>query len=201
VAQPVATIATTQGILHAEDSTTQITVRSQPTIDSPEQGYGKVGDRVTILQSQPTEEGFTWHRVKFAEGDQTGWIRGDFVQMSTPSTPTDAASGAGEVKALVTVLERACVSPQNLNAYYTTTKYQIYICNVPTGYIYVGHQKGTAENLVVEQVTAAADGFVVEPEGYRHRIDSETLQIFEDGRSEPILVEPVESFQLYQALN
>ncbi len=194
------------GKLTAQDPTSQITVRSQPSTDASEVGFGAVGDEVTILESQTTEDGFTWHRVQFATTTQEGWIRGDFVELPTvlpiSATPLAPASSAEEPSAsanpVLAVLQETCGSPDRLNAYYTTRKYNIYICNAADGYRYVGHQKGTNETSVAKTVVASGQGFLAQNDTYRFTVDNQTLKVFEGDNPDPVVVESVESAQLYE---
>jgi hypothetical protein len=67
----------------------RINLRSGPSTNYQEQGYGLVGDRVHLLRSSggtPQDlatakdtQGSTWYRVGFPESGARGWIRQDFI--------------------------------------------------------------------------------------------------------------------------
>lgn len=57
----------------------RVNVRTRPTVNSPAQHYGLVGDRVDIRKQTPGQDGHTWYYVEFTSGAQ-GWIRGDYIR-------------------------------------------------------------------------------------------------------------------------
>ena len=184
------------GTLTARDPDAQINLRSQPTTDSDSPGQGGAGDLVSVQKSVEGDDGYTWYYVTFDRREAEGWIRGDFIAIAAPTTPVSASAQTGE-NGPSAVLDATCGSPDNLNAYYRTLNFNIYICNLPEGYVYVGNEKGTPNTLVARSVTASQDGFVASNGGYDYVINAETLQIYEGTASEPILTEPVELAERY----
>jgi uncharacterized protein YgiM (DUF1202 family) len=65
--------------LVAQDSSSQINVRSAPTIASSRAHYGLTGDRVEILRSMQGSDRAMWDYVQFSSGAK-GWVRGDLVR-------------------------------------------------------------------------------------------------------------------------
>ena len=184
------------GTLTASDPDAQINLRSQPTTDSDSPGQGIAGDLVSLQKSAAGDDGYTWYYVTFDRREAAGWIRGDFIAIADPATPVSASAPTGEDGPRA-VLDTTCGSPDNLNAYYRTLNFNIYICNSPEGYVYVGNEKGTPNTLVARNVTASQDGFVASNGGYDYVINTETLQIYEGTAPEPILTEPVELAERY----
>jgi len=58
----------------------EVNVRSAPSTISKVMHYGLSGDRVVVLESLTGENGYLWHRVRFASQAE-GWVRGDLVQV------------------------------------------------------------------------------------------------------------------------
>lgn len=65
----------------AQDSQARINVRDEPRLDAYNRHYGLAGDRVLILGSTKSQDGYTWYKVKFPVSGAQGWIRGDFVKV------------------------------------------------------------------------------------------------------------------------
>ena len=198
--------------LVAQQADTQINLRSQPTTQAGEQGYGLVGDAVTLLKSAQGEGGVTWYYVQFASSGAEGWVRGDFVDTAvttatgttttgmtsaTPPLATGDPAIADTEDALGDALDAICGGPQNLSAYYSTQNYNIYICNSPSGLVYVGNEKGTSNTLVAQSVTATETGFVARSGEYTYSIDGAALEVSLDSDTLPLLQEPVESSERY----
>lgn len=66
-------------ILKANNPDSRINLRSAPTTNSRQLGYGLVGDSVNILERSRGSNGYTWYKVQFPRSQAIGWIRGDFV--------------------------------------------------------------------------------------------------------------------------
>jgi hypothetical protein len=75
----------------------QITLRSGAGTNYPSQGYGLVGDRVAVLYLDKRHNnidhqlfydsgGHVWYKVGFPKSRAVGWIRGDFVDVSSVCT-------------------------------------------------------------------------------------------------------------------
>ncbi len=71
--------------LTAQEANSRINLRSQPSTQSPDQGYGLVGDPVQVLKQAQGDDGFTWYWVKFDGSGAEGWIRSDFVAIVNSS--------------------------------------------------------------------------------------------------------------------
>ena len=76
-------------VLRADNPSSQINLREQPTVNSRKLGYGLVGDSVFVLGQYPPEadysrdsQGKIWHRVGFPQSQATGWIRQDFLVLT-----------------------------------------------------------------------------------------------------------------------
>jgi hypothetical protein len=72
--------------LRGNDPKTQINLRSGPSIDTENVGYGVPGDLVYLLSKNPPEtdvatdnQGNNWYRVGFPASGASGWIRADFL--------------------------------------------------------------------------------------------------------------------------
>jgi hypothetical protein len=69
-----------EGVLVAQDSKTQINVRTGAGLNFPSRHYGLVGDKVIIMSSVRSEDGSTWYQIKFPISGADGWVRSDFIQ-------------------------------------------------------------------------------------------------------------------------
>ena len=193
--------------LTAQQADAQINLRSQPTTQSSEQGYGLVGDPVKLLKSANGEGGFTWYYVEFESSGAQGWVRGDFVNTAgttdptistTPAVPeTGVSAAAGPEDSLGEALDAICGGPENLSAYYSTQNYNVYICNAPSGLTYVGNQKGTNETLVSQNVATTGTGFQARSGEYVYTVNESTLEVSLGNNADPLLQESVESSQRY----
>ncbi|MBD1911852.1 MULTISPECIES: SH3 domain-containing protein [unclassified Leptolyngbya] len=65
----------------------QVNIRTEPSLNAPSPSYGLVGDRVEVLTRANAADGFLWYYVSFPSGVR-GWIRSDFIQLETATTPT-----------------------------------------------------------------------------------------------------------------
>ena len=65
--------------LVAQESSSQINVRSSPTIASARAHYGLAGDRVEVTRSMLGSDRAMWDYVQFSSGAK-GWVRGDFIR-------------------------------------------------------------------------------------------------------------------------
>jgi len=86
-----ASVSSSEAILTASDSDSQINLHDTPSLTGKDLGYGVVGDRVQIIE-QTTSDGYTWHRVRFPHSGAVGWIRGDFVEVVSASLPSQPSS-------------------------------------------------------------------------------------------------------------
>lgn len=189
--------------LIAEQLDAQINLRSRPTTESAEKGYGLVGNSVELLKSASGDDSFIWYYVQFEDSSAEGWIRGDFVDtdaaaataaspLTTEQAAADRRDGLGEA------LDAVCGGPANLSAYYDTERYNVYICNAPGGLTYVSNEKGTNNTLVSQSVKTTETGYAAENDDYTYYIDSTALTIHEGNSAEPFLQEAVQSSEFYE---
>lgn len=73
---------TVPAILKGDVQGSQVSVHSEPSINSRSPHYGLVGDQVTVLESTRGNDGYTWYYVRFPQSGAEGWIRGDLVQVA-----------------------------------------------------------------------------------------------------------------------
>jgi len=66
--------------LYADDPNSRIRLRSRPSTNAPDKGYGLVGDRVKVLETTKGQHGYTWYKVRFPKSGAIGWIRGDLIR-------------------------------------------------------------------------------------------------------------------------
>ncbi len=65
--------------LTAQNPSSLVNLRAEPTIASTLRGYGLVGDRVSVLDQTQGFDGYTWYNVQFPRSRAIGWIRGDLL--------------------------------------------------------------------------------------------------------------------------
>jgi hypothetical protein len=83
-------------MLVAPDLKTKISVYPEPTTKKRRVGFGKSGDRVTVVEQVGSNDGYTWNRVQFeASPDSEGWVRGDFVALQDRPSPQSGSQQAG----------------------------------------------------------------------------------------------------------
>ena len=66
-------------IIAGDEPGTDVTVRVEPSQDSEELDYGRVGDSVDILDEAIGSDGYTWYYVELIGLGTVGWIRGDYI--------------------------------------------------------------------------------------------------------------------------
>ncbi len=71
------------GILRANNPESRLNLRQQPTLNSGTNGYGLVGDRITVLECRQDNDtpgsNLNWCKVQFPKSREIGWIRSDFI--------------------------------------------------------------------------------------------------------------------------
>jgi hypothetical protein len=82
--------------LTGETPGSRINLRSGPSINYQQEGYGLVGDLVVILRESGGTHfdlaaakdrlGSSWYRVGFSESGARGWVREDFVTIECLGT-------------------------------------------------------------------------------------------------------------------
>ncbi len=75
-----------EGILTTNDSQDKINLYTEPTLRSRITGYGVAGDRVEIINQVRSREGFTWYEIKFPSSGEVGWVRSDFIRVTSTSS-------------------------------------------------------------------------------------------------------------------
>jgi hypothetical protein len=83
--------AGTEAVLTASDLGAQINLRATPEISGKYLGYGIQGDRVQVIKQTAVNER-TWYKVRFPQSTAVGWIRGDFVRVTSDQPPSDPAT-------------------------------------------------------------------------------------------------------------
>lgn len=81
-ASPTAKTTTSgsEAVLMATNPKSQINLRSTPSTSSKRLGYGKVGERVQVVEQKAGADGYTWYKVRFPRSGTQGWIRKDFIK-------------------------------------------------------------------------------------------------------------------------
>jgi hypothetical protein len=69
-------------VLTASNVQAEINLRSEPSVEARSDGYGLVGDPVTLLKTAADGGPVPWYYVKFDGSGAEGWIRGDFIDAS-----------------------------------------------------------------------------------------------------------------------
>jgi uncharacterized protein YgiM (DUF1202 family) len=72
----------------ATNPKSQINLRSTPSTSSKRLGYGKVGERVQVVEQKAGADGYTWYKVRFPRSGTQGWIRKDFIKVTTTPSPS-----------------------------------------------------------------------------------------------------------------
>ena len=70
--------------LSSKESNSRINVRSQPSTRSKAPHFGYQGDAVTLLKKATGEGDLTWYYLRFDQSQAEGWIREDFIAISSP---------------------------------------------------------------------------------------------------------------------
>jgi len=118
-------VADTGAVLTASDPDSQINLRATPETSGKYLGYGLIGDRVQVIE-QATVDQHVWYKVRFSQSAAVGWIRGDFVRVTSdqpPSNPTTYPSSSETVSDTTTYYTPAvatsgghCTSPNDLDS-------------------------------------------------------------------------------------
>jgi len=88
-----------QATLTAKDSGSQINVRERASTNSEVRSYGQAGDAVQVMSKTQGDDGQTWYQVKFTKSGTMGWVRGDFVSLSSSPTTEIAPTATPTVQA------------------------------------------------------------------------------------------------------
>lgn len=64
--------------LFANDSGSQINIRSGPSTNHSVAHYGYAGDYVDVIDERVVD-GYKWYFVEFPASMARGWVRGDFI--------------------------------------------------------------------------------------------------------------------------
>lgn len=94
---PIACAAT----LTANHPSSQINLRSEPSLAGRRLGYGLVGDRLSILGQTVADDGYAWYQVQFQVSPfPEGWIRGDFIALNSVNCSIDAFAARSAVQSV-----------------------------------------------------------------------------------------------------
>lgn len=78
--------------LMTSDRSSEINVRSSPSVQAQPLHYGYSGDRVQILQQQQGDDEWLWYYVKFDRSGAMGWVRSDLIRRETLSSAAQPSS-------------------------------------------------------------------------------------------------------------
>lgn len=65
--------------LYGQEAGSRVNIRSAPSTSAKALHYGLVGDYVEVINSQISQDGYTWYYVEFPASGARGWVRGDFI--------------------------------------------------------------------------------------------------------------------------
>ena len=82
------TTSASEAVLTATNPKSQINFRSTPSTSSKRLGYGKVGERVQVIEQKAGADGSTWYKVRFPRSGTQGWIRKDFIKVTAKQSPS-----------------------------------------------------------------------------------------------------------------
>lgn len=182
-----------KAVLTARQADAQINLRSQPTTQSADKGYGLVGDPITLLRTTTGEGGLTWYYVRFASSGAEGWIRGDFVDTSGAARP-DVTTGAPVGEGFEA--EGACSG--TLRTRYDSASYMMFICDLRDGGLrYIGRNKNTGDVVISDEVIAIENGYVAKKDGYEYHLSPSAIVVYQVSGGEPnrLAEESIQSVQ------
>ncbi|HSM80840.1 MAG TPA: SH3 domain-containing protein, partial [Nodosilinea sp.] len=159
-------------VTQAEGS--QINLRSQPTTQSPAQGYGLGGDSITLLRLAEGEGGFSWYYVRFAQSGAEGWVRGDFIDTSAQATSPDPALGTNPA-----IGTGPCGDSNRPEAYFETKSFTIHLCQTAQGLSYIGINKTTNDTLTTADVRNSQGTYIAINGNYQYHINEKSLAVYE----------------------
>ncbi len=90
-----------EGELLAQDTQSQINVRSLANTQADIVAAGAVGDRVQILGHSSGDDGLVWYRIKLPKSGQIGWVRGDLIKVLGAGKPKSGNKSAAATKSPV----------------------------------------------------------------------------------------------------
>ncbi|MDA0268128.1 MAG: SH3 domain-containing protein, partial [Cyanobacteria bacterium] len=189
-------------VLAAQNPDAEINVRTHPRIDAEVIDAGMAGDAVEVLRIATAVSDDDWYYIRLTNGDIKGWVRADFVEGVSPSTPATAQSGGGE-DILSAALDNHCGGPNTIAAYYETASFLVYICTPKGRPIYVSNEIGTSQVLVTEEVQAIEGidmGYIALQDNYAYHISETELAVYrvdDQGESIPVLEERVTTAKRY----
>lgn len=109
--------AARSAVLSATDPSSEINVRSQPSVESDSPHYGVVGDRVQVLRETRGSDGNTWYFVKFADTEVEGWVRGDFIEVEGAAAAPSAAATRLQAQTLIGMGKTEAIALAKLNGF------------------------------------------------------------------------------------
>ena len=164
--------------LVAQDADAYINLRTEPTTQSAEKGYGLVGDRVSLLRSADGEGGYVWYYVRFDESGAEGWVRSDFIDASDGQTTVAASRVTTDNGGEGLDLEGACSG--SLDKRFDSVNYAIFICELRDGGLrYIGHEKGANSVMITDDVTEIEDGYVAQKDDLEYHVSPNEIVIYQ----------------------
>ncbi|NMF85235.1 SH3 domain-containing protein [Nodosilinea sp. P-1105] len=170
--------------LETQQPGAQVNVRSRPTTESPSQGMAAGGDPVDLLRLARGRDGYTWYYLTTVNGGTEGWVRGDFVDTSSPAATQATAPAATSTS--------PCGDDRQ-EAYFETRSFMVYLCSTDQGLRYVGTEKTTQEALVTQDVHQAQDTYIAIDGRVQYHINEQTLAVYQisNGSYSQMTAEPV----------
>ncbi|TVP70523.1 MAG: SH3 domain-containing protein [Leptolyngbya sp. LCM1.Bin17] len=162
----------------------QVNVRSRPTTESPSQGMAAGGDPVDLLRLARGRDGYTWYYLTTVNGGTEGWVRGDFVDTSSPTASPATAPTANSPS--------PCGDDRQ-EAYFETRSFMVYLCSTDRGLRYVGTEKATQEALVTQDVHQAQGTYIAIDGRVQYHINEQSLAVYQisNGSYSQMAAEPV----------
>lgn len=177
----------------------QINLRSQPTTLSPIVGSGAAGDEVRLLRLAEGEGGYSWYYAQDTASDREGWVRGDFVDISSATSvaATPSATPNSAQNALATA-SAPCGSDRQ-EAFFETQSYTVHVCQSAQGLRYVGTNKTTQESLMTDDVAVNQSVYIAIDGNQQYHISDTHLARYEvhNGSYTPLHSEPVTRFERF----
>lgn len=191
-----------EAVLAAQDPDAEINVRTHPRIDAEAIDVGIAGDAVEVLRVASADGGDDWYYIRLTNGAITGWVRSDFVEVTSPIIPAMATRAGGE-DILSAALDTHCGGPNTIAAYYETASFIVYICTPNNRPVYVSNEIGTSQVLVTEEVQVIEEtdmGYIALQDNFEYHISGIELAVYrvdDQGESTPVLQERVTAAKRY----
>lgn len=171
--------------LQTQQPGAKVNLRSRPTTESAPQALGEGGSAVDLLRLARGRDGYTWYYLTLVNDQATqGWVRGDFVDTSSPGTAqAPSTSGLASV---------ACGSDRQ-EAYFETQSFMVYLCSTAQGLRYVGSEKTGQQALITQDVLDAYGTYIAIDGKVQHHVNEQTLAVYQvsNGSYSQLAAEPV----------